>query len=198
MLKSGQRLAALFSTLLISSQAQALETTSKTKVEAPDFSRNFINMRVGASSANSNSHPEICLEISPVSFMSIESCGTGTGILHRDFYTPAVAHFRSKFRVLQWSFSDWDVTLFGGLGFAEFQVGEDAPGFIFDGVGANRVETAGAELSAHLRTLIPVFEGIDLLAEFSLAGAYVPYAPDLIHPLNVFQPAFTLTLGAGF
>ena len=177
--------------------AQALETTSKTRVEAPESSRNYVNMRVGSTSSNRNSYPELCLEVAPLSFLSIESCGTGAGIFHTD-PAPSSAHFRTKFKAFQWNFEDWDLSLFGGLGFAEFQIGEDAPGFIFNGVGKDGVETAGAEISAHLRTLIPVYEGFDLLTEFNVSGAYVPYAPDLVTPLSSFQPAFSLTIGAGF
>jgi len=186
------------STLLVSGSAEAFYTTAKSKVDAPESARNYVNMRVGANSSNANSHPELCLEVSPLSFLSVETCGTGTGILHTDFYAPATAHFRSKFKVMQWGFSDWDLSLFGGVGFAEFQVGEDAAGFIFDGVGPNAVETAGPEVSAHLRTLIPVYKGIDLLTEFTISGAYVPYAPQLVLPLDTFQPAFSLSIGAGF
>ena len=190
-------LASALAIMLCPQSAEALETTAKTRIEAPDNSRNYINMRVGSTSSNRNSHPEICLETSPLSFFSIEACGTGTGILHTD-PAPSSAHFRTKFKALQWNFNDWDLSLFGGLGFAEFQIGEDAPGFIFSGVGKDRVETAGAEVSAHLRTLIPVYKGFDLLTEFTVSGAYVPYAPDLITPLSSFQPAFSLTIGAGF
>jgi len=183
--------------IMISTSAEALETRAKARVKSPDSARNYVNMRVGANSSNRNSHPELCLEASLLSFLTVETCGTGAGILHTD-PAPSSVHFRTKFKALQWNFEEWDLSLFGGLGFAEFQIGEDAPGFIFSGVGKDRVETAGPEVSAHLRTLIPVYKGFELLTEFSISGAYVPYAPDLISPLSSFQPAFSLTLGAGF
>ncbi len=179
------------------STAEALETTAKARVQAPSNARNYVNMRVGANSSNRNSHPELCLEAAPLSFFTVEACGTGAGILHTD-PAPSSAHFRAKFKTLYYNFEDWDLTLLGGLGFAEFQVGNDAPGFIFNGVGKDRVETAGAEISAHLRTLIPIHMGFDLITEFTISGAYVPHAPDLVTPLSTFLPAFSLTIGAGF
>ena len=179
------------------SVANAQEYTSKMQVEEPKASRNFVNLRIGSTSANRNSHPEMCLEAAPMSFFSVEMCGTGTGIFHTD-PAPALMHVRTKIRAVQVDFEDWFLTIFGGVGFAELQVGEDAPGFIFNGVGPQGVETAGPEVSAHVRALIPVFGGVDLMTELSLSGAYLPYAPDLVTSLDPFQPAFSFTIGAGF
>ena len=51
---------------------------------APDTPRNIGNFRTGAGSSSENGHPYLCLEVSPLSFLAFEGCGTGSGFLHND------------------------------------------------------------------------------------------------------------------
>jgi len=172
--------------------AQPAGTVEAAQEAAP---RNYGNLRVGAST--SARHPTLCLELAPLDILSVEGCGTGSGFLHHD-PDPEIAHFRAHFRLTSWK------TTIGWLqprlsaGFAELQVGEDASGFYFNGTGPTGVETAGPELGASLRALLPVYSGFELVGELGLNLAYFRYAPELLRPQSAWQPSASLSLGVGF
>lgn len=168
-------------------------TTATTKKTSP--SRNYVNFTVGA--ANNATRPTLCIEGSPIDLLALEMCGTGTGFLHND-PAPEVAHFRSKWKLTEWQTPIGYLQPRLGFGFAELQIGEDAQGFQFFGTGSDGMATAGLEAGASLRALFPVYEGFELIGEFSLSGAYLPFAPRLIRPQNSFQPTAAFTLGVGF
>ncbi|WNZ63622.1 hypothetical protein QEG98_07860 [Myxococcus sp. MxC21-1] len=80
-----------------------------------------------------------------MAFLSVESCGTGSGFLHGD-PEPEVAHFRAKLRLASFDVERWGTFQpFLAGGFAEAQVGRDDPGFQFKGTDRRRVATAGPE-----------------------------------------------------
>jgi hypothetical protein len=157
--------------------------------------RNYGNLRIGAST--SNRRATLCLELSPIELLSVEACGNGSGFLHSE-PAPEIAHFRTHFKLASWK------TPLGWLqprlsaGFAELQVGEDGGGFHFSGVGPTGVETAGPEVGASLRALLPVAAGFELVGELGLSAAYFHYAAELLRPQAVLQPNASLTVGVGF
>jgi hypothetical protein len=157
--------------------------------------RNYGNLRIGAST--SSRHPTLCLELSPLELLSVEACGNGSGFLHRD-PEPEIAHFRTHLKLTSWK------TRLGWLqprlsaGFAELQVGQDGGGFHFTGTGPTGVDTAGPEVGASLRALLPVSLGVELVGELGVSAAYFRYAPQLLRPQDALQPNVSLTFGVGF
>jgi hypothetical protein len=159
--------------------------------------RHYGNLRVGASSATQNNRPELCLEVAPLSYLSLESCGTGSGFLHQD-PAPELAHFRGKLKVAEVKVGKAWVQPHLLAGFAELQIGEDVPGFNFRDTGANGVSTAGAEAGASLRTLFPSKAGVEFVTEVSAAAAWLPHAEQLNLPQNKVQPSLSISFGVGF
>ncbi len=157
--------------------------------------RNYLNLRVGASS--SATRPEICIDGSPLAFLSFEACGTGSGFLHKD-PDPETAHFRSNLRLYHFDFGWVQLQPRVGLGFAEIQQGEDDSGFLFTGVGPRGVETAGPEATTSLQALIPINSTFELVGNLTTGLIYAPHAPKLIKPMPTLQPFVTFTVGAGF
>lgn len=171
---------------------QAAATAESALEGAP---RNYGNLRIGAST--SSQRPTLCLELSPLERLSVEACGNGSGFLHHEA-VPELAHFRAHFTLTSWK------TPLGWLqprlsaGFAELQVGEDGSGFYFEGTGPSGVETAGPEVGASLRALLPVSAGFELVGELGLGAAYFHHAPRLLQPQAALQPTASFTLGIGF
>jgi len=159
--------------------------------------RNYGNLRIGASTANENGRPELCLELAPLAFLSVEGCGTGSGFLHRD-PEAELAHFGVKLRAasIETDFAWLEPNI--GVGFAELQVGADDPGFRFDSTGPRGIETAGPEIGASLRALVEIAEGFEGVLEARFALAYLPEAPHLVRPFPELMPSAEITLGAGF
>ncbi|MCP3138896.1 hypothetical protein [Pyxidicoccus xibeiensis] len=193
-------LPALALLVLAPSVLRAQEKVGEARAKAdPAFtSRNFGNLRVGGSTANDNGRPELCLELSPVSFLSVEGCGTGSGFLHGD-PEPEVAHFRTKLRLLSFDVEGWGTLQpFVAAGLAEAQVGEDDLGLQLGGTDARRVSTAGPELGLGLRFLRPLASGFELVGDFNVGMAWLPHAPDLVKPGDTWLPSASLSLGVGF
>lgn len=185
-----------FALVLLGGGLARAEEPAATAESARDVApRNYGNLRVGAST--SSPRPTLCLELSPLAFLSVEACGNGSGFLHHEA-VPELAHFRAHFMLTSWK------TPLGWLqprlsaGFAELQVGEDGSGFYFEDTGPSGVETAGPEVGASLRALWPVSAGFELVGELGLAAAYFHHAPRLLQPQNAFQPTASFTLGVGF
>lgn len=159
--------------------------------------RQYINLRGGASSANLDSRPEVCMEGSPFSFLSLESCGTGNGLWHHDAGTE-MAHLRVKWQLFTLSSGPMLFQYGVGAGMAELQVAADDPGLQFGGTGSRQAETAGAEGSLFLRALYPLPHSFELVADLQTGTAYLPYAPELVKPTSEWQPFVGLTLGLGY
>jgi hypothetical protein len=172
--------------------AQPAGTVETTREAAP---RNYGNIRVGAST--SARRPTLCLELAPLDMLSVEGCGTGSGFLHQD-PEPEIAHFRAHFRLTSWKTAVGWLQPRLSAGFAELQVGEDSGGFHFNGTGPTGVETAGPEVGASLRALLPVSSGFELVGELGLNMAYFRHAPELLRPQSAWQPGASLSLGVGF
>ncbi|WP_164007446.1 hypothetical protein [Pyxidicoccus trucidator] len=188
-------LLALMPTVL---HAEEVAGEARAKAEPAFTTRNFGNLRVGGSTANGNGRPELCLELSPVSFLSVEGCGTGSGFLHGD-PEPEVAHFRAKLRLLSIDKEGWGTLQpFFAAGLAEAQVGEDDPGFQLNGTDARRVSTTGPELGVGLRFLRPLASGFELVGDFNLGMAWLPHAPELVKPGDTWLPSASLSFGVGF
>jgi hypothetical protein len=162
-------------------------------VEAPP--RNYVNLGIGVSSATHG--VLICAEVAPLSMLSISACGNGSSFLYEQA-TPETVHFDVHVALTSWKLSDvWlEPRLHAGI--AELQIGEDAPGLDFSGTSSTGMATAGPEAGASVRGLLPVYKGMEIVGELSLALSYFHYAPELVRPQSAWQPSVTFTVGAGF
>ena len=178
--------------------AEEVSGEARDRAERSVSSRNFINLRVGGSTANGNGRPELCMELSPVAFLALEGCGTGSGFLHGD-PEPEVAHFRAKLRLASFDVARWGTLQpFIAGGFAEAQVGRDDPGFQFRGTDRRGVATTGPEGGVGLRFLRPLASGFELVGDLNLSLAWLPHAPQLIKPGDTWLPSASLSFGVGF
>jgi hypothetical protein len=186
--------------LLLALPAAAQEVVAgeaHAKAEPPAPARNYANLRVGGSTGNSNNRPEICLELSPLEFLAVESCGTGSGLLHSD-PLPEVMHLRGKLRLMSFENAWGTLQPLVAAGFAELQIGEDDTGFQFGGTNASRVSTSGLELGVGLRYLRPLTSGFELVGDLGFSMAWMPHAPELVRPQEVWLPSASLSVGVGF
>lgn len=174
-------------------RAEAPAVTTEDARDAPP--RNYGNLRIGAST--SSRRPTLCLELAPLELLSVEACGNGSGFLHHDD-APEIAHFRALFKLTSWKTPLGWLQPRLGAGFAELQVGPDGGGFYFQGTGPMGLDTAGPELGASLRALVPVSLGLELVGELGVSAAYFRYAPQLVRPQDALQPHASLTFGIGF
>ncbi|MFY0572067.1 hypothetical protein ACN28E_50695 [Archangium lansingense] len=181
--------------LLGGASAQAEEVAATAESARDVAPRNYGNLRIGAST--SSSRPTLCLELSPIELLSVEACGNGSGFLHHE-EEPELAHFRAHFMLASWKTPLGWLQPRLGAGFAELQLGADGSGFHFDGTGPSGLETAGPEVVASLRALLPVSAGFELVGELGFGAAYLHHAPRLLQPQSAFQPTASFTLGIGF
>jgi hypothetical protein len=155
-----------------------------TPAEAP---RHYGSFRLGFSSADQSQHPQLCLDLSPLPWLSVSGCGTGNGFLFRDD-SPDLAHFQGKLRLASLETKAGWLEPHLAIGFAELQIGEDEAGFSFGGADGLRSATAGPEVGASLRALFPTGSRFELVGELSLGLAWLP-------PL---QPSLSASFGVGF
>lgn len=174
-------------------RAQAPAVPQDTAPEAAP--RNYVNLRAGV--ANLSRLPTLCLELSPVELLSLEACGPGSEFRSAT-PAPSLSHYRVWLKLASWKKQVGWLQPRVGLGFAEVQVGKDSGGFEFSGVGPMGVETAGPELAASLRLLVPTLGGFELVGELSGNLAYFHYGPKLLAPRSKLEPSIGLTLGVGF
>lgn len=157
--------------------------------------RTFLDLRLGATSTET--WTQVCAAGYPLEMLALEACGNGSGFLHQE-PAPEIAHFRGKVRLLQQRLGPVYLEPWLGLGFAELQVGADAPGFDFFGTGPTDVETAGAEAGGALRAVLPLGAGFEVIGNVDLSLAYFPRAPDLVRPMSPWQPTLSADVGIGW
>ena len=158
--------------------------------------KNTVNIRMGFSSATSNGRPTLCLEGHTGKTLSLETCGTGYGFVHRD---PGIdfLHVRGNLSVFSTSFSKSQLSGQIGIGFAEIQVSEDRMGFHFRDHGSGH-ETAGPEISGALNWTHKLSKGSELIVNSNTGLAYFHFAPDLSLPQPQIFPFVELSAGIGW
>ena len=145
-------------------------------------------------------HPFICAEVSPLSWLSVEGCGTGSGFLHSGT-EPEMAHFRTRGRIWGADHKRTELDAMIGLGFAEIQVAEDARGFKFGAAKTpDQVEAAGPEISASAKGRMWVDKGgrTYVSGDVNVGAAYIPAAPTVTGGTNKVMPFAAVTVGFGF
>ena len=158
--------------------------------------RTHINMRMGVSSATTNGHPTLCLEVGLPQQFSIESCGTGYGFVHRD---PGIdfVHFRGKYTLFSTHFAHSLVTGQVGAGFAEVQVADDQYGFRFGDTGSGN-ETAGPELSGSAQWIRQLGPNSEVVVDGTVGMAYFHHGPSLTLPQSQQFPFAECSVVSGW
>lgn len=158
--------------------------------------RTYVDVRGGMATTNEAGIAEVCFEGSPLKFLTVESCGTGAG-LWRDDQGRQMMHVRVELQPYRFVVGGVALDPQLGVGFAEMQIGEDEPGFRFDGA-SGKMDTSGPELTLSLSAKVPLQLDLELIAELTSGLAYFAHAPDLAVPQAELQPFTSLTLGLGF
>jgi len=157
-----------------------------------------VEFRLGAAQDAVGAGVEMCLQVSPIKRLAIESCGTAAGFLFAHADRPDLAHFRVRLFGRTFAGLGGWLEPVVHLGFAELEIGEDAPGFVFNGVGANGNETAGPEAGMALRWRRKLAGAFAWQAELNGNLAYFAYADRLVSPQPIWLPSLSLTVGVGW
>jgi hypothetical protein len=182
--------------VLLTSIALADDPTVSTFEVLPVAGHEVFDFRVGVT--NDNLHPFVCAEIYPLAWLSVEGCGTGSGVLHNGDEAD-MAHFRTRFTPVTHQAGRWSLAGLVGVGFAEVQSGRDQAGFKFGKADtAEPVEAAGAELSVGAKGRYWMHNRAYATTDVSAGAAYIPAAPDVIGRGGPVVPFVSATVGLGF
>ena len=161
------------------------------------------NLRIGIDTSNSQTEvedkgplPYLCGQVFLKERISLEGCGNGSGFLHqRD--VPDTSHFRVRYTIYEHQKSNQQLGFDLGLGFVEYQIGEDELGFTFGEATQGQVETSGPEVMFSIFGKWWIFEKSYVNTDLSFGGAYVVGAPVVLQssPLQYFG---SFTVGIGF
>ncbi|MBP6631620.1 MAG: hypothetical protein KA297_19435 [Kofleriaceae bacterium] len=177
--------------------ARADEAAPTTGFGRPGPVRNRVNLRAGAASTDTVGRPTLCVEVTVVAALGVETCGTGAGLLHHED-GQEMAHFRAHWTALARALPSGELRLRGGLGFAELQLGDDQPGFQFGGPGGDRLSVAGPEASLSAQWLVPAWRDLDVLANLTAGAAHFSGAAELVAPQRKTQAFVSFELGVGW
>lgn len=184
---------------MLASPARAQEVSSGAYKPAPVAGHPVFDLRVGVDRMD-QSHPYICGELSPLGWLSVEGCGTGSGFLHQG-NEPDMAHFRTRIRTVGLDKGRTEVDLLVGAGFAEVQRTADRPGFKFGkATEPEPIEAAGPEASVAAKSRVWLDNGgrTYLSGDLSAGAAVIPGAPEVIGRGGPVVPFAALTVGLGF
>jgi len=172
------------------------QVKNRTFIRKPVAGRPVFDLRVGVQSIEGNK-AYLCGEGNPTAWLSIEACGTGSGIFSQARGVE-MAHFRTRFRALHHEADRSDISMLLGVGFAEVQNGTDAAGFRFGDQEVGAVEAAGAEGSISAKGRFYTTPGTYLVADINAGAAYVPGAPVVVGTGGRMIPFAAVTVGLGF
>jgi hypothetical protein len=158
---------------------------------------NRINLRAGVASSDRNGRPTICLDVRVAFNVGVESCGTGSG-MWGDSNGVEMAHFRANYAFVRRQLERSAVTVRGGAGLAELQVGVDRPGLSLAGPEAGRGAVTGPELSLSAQLLLPAYKGVDFVLTGTAGVAAFRHADELVVPQSSVQPFFSIEAGVGW
>lgn len=184
--------------LLLAALTQAQAQDSRVFVPNPVAGHPVFDLRVGVDQIGPD-HPYLCGELSPLAWLSVEGCGTGSGFLHQGD-SPEMAHFRSRARLASVGEGRLQGDFLFGAGFAEVQRTVDQVGFRFGKAREpEQVEAAGPEASISAKARYWVDRGGKsyLTADLNTGVAVVPGAPTVMGTGPVI-PFAALTVGMGF
>lgn len=174
-------------------------TSSEGTIARPIAGHPVFEMRVGVDRVDSQ-HPFLCAEGTPVAWLSLEACGNGAGLLHRDD-DPDFAHFRARARPVGYARGRGSVDWLVGAGFGEVQTTADAPGFKFgEAKEPTPIEAAGPEASSSVkgRYYVDPAARTYLSVDLTAGAALIPAAPTVLGRGGPVVPFTSLTVGLGF
>lgn len=164
----------------------------------PLVGRPLLELRGGLDSIGRGRVPQICGEVHVLPFLALDACGTGATWFHQQA-ADEMSHYRVEGTVPLLSDGRGEVLLQPGLGFAEVQAGNDAPGFRFETDAAPAAnEAAGPEASLSVKGRLWLHEKVYGIAEANAGLAHIPAAPAVMGRGAPNVPSATLTLGLGF
>lgn len=180
---------------LARAQSEALDPHAPGGAPAAD---NRINLRLGGATTDDTGRPTICLDVRVWSGLDIESCGTGSEIIHNE---PGreMAHFRATWTFLERATDRGTGKLRAGGGFAELQVGVDNLGFDFgDPDPTTRGSVAGPEAVVQGQWLVPLGVGVEAVISATAGVAAFAEADKLVTPQRAVQPFVSFEVGVGW
>jgi hypothetical protein len=187
----------MLSGLLFIGAAAFGQSETEGHVERPLAGRPVLDLRVGGA-IGAGPMPTVCVEGYPLSRLSLEACGNGSGVFNGsqggDF-----AHFRARATVAERDVGRAELAALVGAGLAEIQSAADRPGFL---LGQARepaqVEAAGAEASISGKARVWLSGGSYLVGDVNVGAAYVPAAPVVVGAGGPVVPFASFTMGLGF
>lgn len=197
-------LLASVATLAFADRALALEPEHDQGAGSDSFfqgdraetARTYIQLRGGAATSNEAGMPEVCMEGSPLKWLTLETCGTGAGIW-RDDGGRQMMHLRLELQPYRFVVGGVALDPQIGVGFSEMQIGADEPGFRFDSANG-KMDTSGPEMSLSLQAKVPLQLDLEFVGELTTGMAYFANADELAAPQNELQPFAGVSLGLGF
>ena len=155
-----------------------------------------MDLRGGFASSNSDAPLDVCLEVAPLKFWTIETCGTGAGTWRGNQGTQ-MAHLRTELQPYRFTFHGiaFDPQL--GLGISELQVGADDAGLRL-GNASGKTDTTGPEATLSLQAKLPARFDLEFLVEATFGVAYFVHAPQMVLPRAPTVPFAAVSAGIGF
>jgi hypothetical protein len=160
----------------------------------PFLGRPVVDVR-GGWQADGNA--TICAEASPLVFVSLDACGTGSGWFHQR-PTTEMSHYRVEANLPLARTGRFEALLQPGVGLAEVQRDGDAPGFRFERTaGPQQTEAAGPEATLSVRGRGWFHHRAYASVEINAAVAHIPAAPQAVGSPSSTVPSAALTVGLG-
>lgn len=163
-------------------------------VARPFLGRPVVDVRGGW---HAEGQPLICAEASPLAFIALDACGTGSGWFHQR-PTTEMSHYRVEANLPLARAGRFEALVQPGVGVAEVQRNGDLPGFRFERQArAQQTEAAGPEATLSLRGRGWFHEWAYASVELNAAVAYIPAAPAAVGTASSTVPSAAVTVGLG-
>jgi len=166
---------------------------SQAFVARPVLGRPVVELRGGL---DQNALPQLCGEVHPLRFLSVDACGTGSGWFH-DRPTTEMSHYRVEADIPLARAGRLEAWLQPGLGFAEVQRDGDAAGYRFGPPDVGQTEAAGPEATLSLRGRGWFHAHAYATVELNAGVAHIPGAPQAVGSPSSTIPSAALSIGAG-
>ena len=177
--------------------ASAQDVNLDTDRVRPLLGRPVVELRGGLEGAHQWAVPVVCGQVTPLRFLAVEACGTGSGLFHNPDI-PEQSHYRVEGLIPLRSSGTMELTLQPGVGFSEVQTGIDQPGFRFGReVAPGQNEAAGVEAAVGLSGRSWVAPRMYVTADVTAGSAYAPAAPEAVGSRSGWLPFALLTVGLG-
>lgn len=188
----------IFVWVTIAHGEEAAPTAARTFLPHPVAGHEIFEMRGGVAATSGGSGGTICAEATPHRYVSIEACGNGGGFLYPEAGDDLM-HVRAEGNVPLLRTGRAGLTLQAGVGFAELQRGEDAPGFRFGAADSpDQRDGAGADGSLSLKARLWATPGVYTSFELNGGAAWIPAAPVILGRGGPLVPYTQATVGLGF